>query len=138
MVSYTEDLAQGMVDLLQIESRSTLNSKPKAQTHTGPEDERKGDGAEQETRLPGDNGYLTTDPKCPPLRRAALHLLALLIRATAKAIDDGNVILPFSVAFIKRAHITLGYVAATDDDGVVRVMAREVNEELSSFEEYLV
>ena len=137
MLSYTEDLAQGMIDLLQIESRSALNARP---NEPG---ERCGKGdAEGEdnsgTKPAGDNDYLTSDPRYPPLRRAALHLLALLIRATAQAINDGNIILPFSAAFVKRARITLGYVAATDDDTVVRVMARETNEELSWFEEYLV
>jgi hypothetical protein len=137
MISYTEDLAQGMIDLLQIESRSALNlrSNEEKKAELG-----KGDGDEEteEARPSGDNDHLTTDSKYPPLRRAALHLLALLIRATAKATDDGNIILPFSATLVKRAHITLEYIAATDDDTVVRVMAREVNEELSSFEEYLV
>ncbi|TEB30240.1 hypothetical protein FA13DRAFT_579051 [Coprinellus micaceus] len=137
MLSYTEYLAQGMIDLLQIESRSALNlgSNEEKKAELG-----KGDGDEEteEASPSGDNDHLTADSKYPPLRRAALHLLALLIRATAKATDDGNIILPFSATLVKRAHITLEYIAATDDDTVVRVMAREVNEELSSFEEYLV
>ncbi|KAH0840123.1 hypothetical protein J3R83DRAFT_1100 [Lanmaoa asiatica] len=29
---------------------------------------------------------------------------------------------------LKRAKVTLGYIASTDEDGIVRVMAREANE----------
>ncbi|KAF6762641.1 hypothetical protein DFP72DRAFT_876446 [Ephemerocybe angulata] len=144
MLPYTEDLAQGMIDLLQVESRPTP-LMPKAKEALKSEEETKPQDAtgdesilEEVEKQAGDNDHLTANSKYPPLRRAALHLLALLIRSSAQAIEDGHQIMPFSVAFVKRAHLTLGYISGTDDDSVVRVMAREVNEELSSFESYLV
>lgn len=68
--------------------------------------------------------------KLPPFRRAALHFLSLLVRAyTALVYDTGS---PDDVAIItpiaKRTKMVLSYVAAVDEDNVVRVMARECTE----------
>ena len=135
---YTEDLSQGMIDLVQVESRSTLVNpgKPAPQKMVAEEEDHK-DG-KAKSKHPGDNDHLSSDSTYPPLRRAALHLLTLLIRVTMRAMEDGHHILPFSGAFVRRAHITLGYIASTDDDSIARVMAREVNEELTSFEAYVL
>jgi hypothetical protein len=55
-----------------------------------------------------------------------------------RLIDEGQLVIPFSGAFVKRAHITLSYASATDSDAIVRVMAREANEELSCLEPHLL
>ena len=81
------------------------------------------------------------DAKFPPLRRAALHFLALLVRAcTSRVYETGDaasgIMLPPQL--MTRVRTTLGYVAATDADDVVRVMARETIEGLDQLLEALV
>ena len=122
--------------MLQVESRPLPTRKAKK-----PRPERNENGGAQEDATPepiGDNDHLSVNPSYPPFRRAGIHLLGLLIRATVRLLDEGQLISPFSGAFVKRAHITLSYAAATDVDAIVRVMAREVNEELTSLEPHLL
>ena len=82
--------------------------------------------------------------KFPPLRRAALHFLALLIQAcTARAYEAGSAggsgaLVLFPPALMTRMRTTLGYVAATDADDVVRVLAREAVEGLDQLTEAIV
>ena len=83
----------------------------------------------------------SANAKVPPLRRAALHFLALLVQAcTARVYETGDVegALVLPPQLMTRAKTTLGYVAATDADDVVRVMARETMEALDQFAEALV
>jgi hypothetical protein len=73
-----------------------------------------------------DSQPTSIDSKLPPLRRAALHFLALLLRAsTAHVYDQSHEGNPFSQSQLRRAKTTLAYVASTDEDSIVRVMARE-------------
>ena len=115
-----------------------------------------------------DTNPTTTQSKASPLRRAALHLFTLLLRAYIGIIyedishaqtsdtpqvrillDTGereiqikNVgrgkkgVLPVEV--LKRARIVFGYVSVTDEDGVVRAMAREAGEMVTEYEGALV
>ncbi|KAG5637776.1 hypothetical protein H0H81_003277 [Sphagnurus paluster] len=118
MLPYAEDLAEAMLDILQIEIM------PAEADTSSPED-----GAKQGPNL--DSEPTMSSSKIPPLRRAAIHFLSLLIRDTTKQIYNtslGQSIL--SDTFIKRAKTTLGYVAYTDEDNIVRVMAREAGEGL--------
>ncbi|TFK28768.1 hypothetical protein FA15DRAFT_633184 [Coprinopsis marcescibilis] len=128
MAPYIEDLAQGMIDMLQVESRSAPDVTPTR--------EQQKDGEEAApVKLLGDNDHLSADSKYPPLRRAGLHLLGLLVRSTIRGFEeDEHSVIPFSGNFVQRARITLGYVASTDNDTVVRVMAREIREELLALE----
>lgn len=116
-----------MIDLLQIEMVSVKEQ---------PKDKKVVD---EENVSSMDSDPASTNSKFPPLRRAALHFLSLLIRKTTRHAYDssfGASLLPS--ASLKRAKITLQYVAATDEDNVARVMAREAGEDLSQLEEAIV
>ena len=83
--------------------------------------------------------------KFPPFRHASLHFLGVLVRAYTRHAytpSDPNAIvggIPQTDDFpSRRATTTLGYVAATDADVVVRVMAREVVDAVHVFERALV
>lgn len=124
LLPYTPDLAAAMIDLLQLESVSA-QAAPRAGEEKDPQEN-------QAAPRTMDSEPTSTNTKLPPLRRAALHFLSLLIRACTTQIYEStgghHSVLPAS--FVKRAKNTLGYVAATDEDAVVRVMARETNEGL--------
>jgi hypothetical protein len=118
---YVIDLFEAMIDLLQIESvpaghRSTMQDQY---------EEKKDD---QPTPIM-DSQPTSTNSKVPPLRRAALHLFSFLIKETTKQAYN-SAFIPLLDAQMKRARATLGYLASTDEDMVVRVMAREAREGL--------
>lgn len=107
LIRYLENLSEGMVDLLQVES-------PKS--HTTEEEDMNEDPISKSSKL-------------PPLRRAALHFLQVLIKeSTLLLYESPEQDALLSEAFLRRARITLGYLASTDPDQVVRVMAREAEE----------
>jgi len=92
-----------------------------------------------------DSQPTAADAKFPPFRRAALHFLGVLVRAYtqhAYASSDPNAsiggIPPTDDFPARRVTTTLGYVAATDADAVVRVMAREVAHAVGALERALV
>jgi len=71
------------------------------------------------------------NPKFPPFRRASLHFVGKLVRAYTRRAHEGEQAPdPFDNSLKKHMLTTLNYVAATDADVVVRVMAREVIEAL--------
>ncbi|KAH7879787.1 uncharacterized protein C8R40DRAFT_1035206 [Lentinula edodes] len=125
VLPYLLDLAEGMIDLLQVETTSTTDNT----TTTKSEEGRK---------LTMDDHPTSTNTKFPPLRRAALHFLTLLIRGTTKEIYESYASAGdnarLSVGLTKRMRITLGYISNTDDDMLVRVMAREALEDLAHLE----
>ncbi|GLB33780.1 hypothetical protein LshimejAT787_0106640 [Lyophyllum shimeji] len=126
MLPYAVDLAEAMIDILQVE---TVSAKPKSAAQE--------DGQNKPPIM--DSEPLSTNPRFPPLRRAALHFLSLLIRETTKQIYDssfGGSIFPD--AFMTRAKATLGYVASTDEDNIVRVMAREAGEGLKDMHRAMI
>ena len=106
-----------------------------------------------------DTNPTTTEMKAAPLRRAALHFLSQLLRAhisslynarSTRAVGDSNVTLNVEgvwmqgisardevipAALLRRAGIVLGYVGVTDEDGVVRVMAREASDLVDQYNE---
>ncbi|KAJ7498954.1 hypothetical protein FB451DRAFT_1334528 [Mycena latifolia] len=110
LTSYVTDLSEAMIDLLQVESSSTL---PKESEDTNP---------------------TSADSKLPLFRRAALHFLGLLIRETTRQIYDSTHT-ELSGRLLNRIRTTLTYVSATDGDMLVRVMAREAVEGLAELEE---
>jgi hypothetical protein len=97
-----------MIDLLQIESTTASTAEETDPT--------------------------SMDSKLPPFRRAALHFLGLLIRETTKQLYESSHV-EFSGILLRRIKTTLAYVASTDGDAVVRVMAREAVEGLRDLEE---
>ncbi|KAH9951727.1 hypothetical protein B0H21DRAFT_842799 [Amylocystis lapponica] len=127
ILPYTVDLSGAMIDLLQVETvpvarRQATSSEPSKKGGTG--------------AATIDPQATSTNTKLPPLRRAALHFLSLLIRAWISQVYDsaGAEEVPFAPDVVRRAKNTLGYVAGTDEDGVVRAMAREALEGLEQLE----
>ncbi|KAG6854762.1 hypothetical protein C0991_001189 [Blastosporella zonata] len=118
MLPYVTDLAGAMLDILQLEivpvnlgSRNNENQETQASSM--------------------DSEPLSSNAKFPPLRRAALHFLALMVRETTKQIYESSFAVSlFSDDFMRRAKTILGYVASVDSDNIVRVMAREAVEDL--------
>ncbi|OBZ76096.1 hypothetical protein A0H81_03253 [Grifola frondosa] len=133
ILPYAIDLSEAMIDLLQIES------VPASQRHKPPPVDS---GSEQEVVPPATMDFQPTsaNSKFPPLRRAALHFLSLLVNACTTRLyesgDAGEFALP--PRLVKRAKITLGYVSTTDEDTVVRVMARETLEGLDQLTEAII
>lgn len=137
-----------MVDILQIETvaaspapKPSSNAAPNSSTvQAETEEETEEENKEEPVTKPPvtmDSQPTSKNSKFPPLRRAALHFLALLIRAnTTRLYNSGdareNV---FPTHLVRRVKTTLGYVAATDEDAVVRVMAREALEGLDQMAE---
>ncbi|VDC05160.1 unnamed protein product [Peniophora sp. CBMAI 1063] len=123
LLPYAVDLADAMIHLLQLESvRETQRQGKTAEPHGG---EKKEDTM--------DEAPTTANAKFPPFRRAALHFLGLLVRAYTRRAYDGDSGVG-SVFPSARVKTVLGYLAATDVDDVVRVMAREVGEAADDLE----
>jgi hypothetical protein len=152
VLTYADDLANTMVDLIQVESvpiqeQVTRTDKKYSQTSrdagekaskssreddTDTETEKAGDDDTEKPPETMDNTPTSTNRKFPPLRRAALHFLGLLVKeATRQLYESPSLANSFiSQTLMQRAAVMLGYISATDADGVVQVMAREVREGL--------
>lgn len=127
VLPYVQDLCTGFIDLLQLES-SLANTVAKGEEKTA--DDGNNDGLASL-----DSNPTSKDSKLPPLRRAALHFLSLLMRASTKLIYEGSSrITPFPGSMFRRANIVLEYVSSIDEDGVVRVMAMEAKENLEQLQ----
>lgn len=115
LLPYAADLFDGMIDLLQLESVSAASSR----------------GTGESAAPTMDSQPTAANSKFPPLRRAALHFLTLLVRACITRVYDmgasGSMIPQSSVS---RARTVLSYIASVDEDGIVKVMAREAKENL--------
>lgn len=159
---YVADLFGGMVDLLQLESVPATSSPPKKSaepptrnssqedgkssrgarpkdSHEGDEGDEENGGASKPPPLTMDSHPTLVNSKFPPLRRAALHFLALLIRACiSRVYYMGSTGMLIPDVYIARARTTLGYVASTDEDAVVKIMAREAREELGQLSNALL
>jgi hypothetical protein len=92
MLPYVEDLSSAMIDLLQIESVPFAHDhKPSIKTPTNP---RENDSEPLEDSEPSeelqtmDSNPTSKNPKFPPLRRAAIHFLSLLIQAATRQLYD--------------------------------------------------
>ncbi len=137
MLPYVEDLSQAMVDLLQIENVPLRERKPKSE-----EEHMTGEAKEQNAITKQNTLMLDSDPtlknsKLPPLRRAAIHFLSLLIKeATRLVYDRADVNRPgiFPLVFVRRMSATLSYISSTDEDSMVRIMAREAKESLGTLQ----
>ncbi|TFY56567.1 hypothetical protein EVJ58_g7560 [Rhodofomes roseus] len=154
LLPYATDLAEAMIDLLQVE---TVPATPRKENRPR-EDQQAHDreGEDKGTRDKDEDGPpppptpdtmdaqpTSSNSKFPPLRRAALHFLTLLIQACTAQLYDldagGAPAFPtFPTRLVRRAKTTLGYVAATDEDAVVRVMAREALEEMDQLAQAMV
>lgn len=127
MLSYLTDLANAIIDLLQLETVPANLRSTKSDN----------DATDQVPTMDFDPTSMNS--KLPPFRRAALHFLSLLFRETTKHIYEssfGGSILPDGI--IRRAKTTLSYVASTDQDTLVRVMAREAGEILEQMQRAII
>ncbi|KAH9894464.1 hypothetical protein C8Q73DRAFT_518427 [Cubamyces lactineus] len=140
VLPYAIELSDAMIDLLQVESVPAAQRKPAPRSDTEA-DANEGAG-KTASQPPGtmDSQPTSTNSKFPPLRRAALHFLTLLTNAcTTRVYETGHADgLLFPPEILRRAKTTLGYIAATDADDVVRVMAREAVEGLDQLAEAIV
>ena len=118
VLGYINDLAASMIDFLQVKMAPAVRSPP-------PDGTRKAEHGATEAL---DSKPTAVDPKLPPLRRAALHFWTLLLQELTRATYDDTVVERLPTTLLRRAKVTLGYIASTDEDGIVRVMAREANE----------
>lgn len=140
MLPYVEDISQSLVDLLQTETaplkrrqlQPASSDAPDA-NHAPPDRNNKQNA---ETNLILDSNFLLTNPKSASLRRAALHFLSILITASTKLVYEETTINPnfFPRDMFQRLSITVGYVSSTDEDNIVRVMARETKEKLEQLQ----
>lgn len=113
-----------MLDLLQVEGSASVRA---ADANPPPTEDAS-----------MDSEPTAADARFPPFRRASLHFLGVLVRAYTQRTSasesssstalHGNIPPDDDDFPVRRATATLGYVAATDADAVVRVMAREVGE----------
>ncbi|KAH7930074.1 hypothetical protein BV22DRAFT_1191545 [Leucogyrophana mollusca] len=131
LLPYIDELSGGMIDLLQVEM-VPLSHTPLSHTPSPP-----GQGETGEKKETLDSKPTSTNSRFPPLRRAALYFLSLLIRTSIEQIYEGRSS-AVSGSFMRRARVTLGYVASTDADDILRVMAREAVEGLDQLQEAMV
>ena len=131
LLPYAHDLANAMLDLLQVEGGASAR-------------------AAEANRPPTEAASMDSEPTAvdatlPPFRRASLHFLGVLVRAytrraSALSSSDAGTAARSNIPRddddfpARRATATLGYVAATDADAVIRVMAREVGEAVHALE----
>ncbi|KAG9317662.1 hypothetical protein JVU11DRAFT_1873 [Chiua virens] len=125
VIGYVDDLATSMIDFLQIEMVSAARPAP-PKNGDGEKPIDKAEGHKQVEVL--DSKPTTVDPKLPPLRRAALHFWTTLLQQLTLAMYDGATMEKLPLGFLRRAKVTLGYVSSTDEDGIVREMAKEARE----------
>jgi hypothetical protein len=127
LLPYAHDLTNAMLDLLQVEGNASARAADADPPPT-----------EAETAASMDSEPTAADARFPPFRRASLHFLGVLVRAytqrASPSSSSGNIPLNDDDFPVRRATATLGYVAATDADAVVRVMAREVGEAVRALE----
>ncbi|KAF5321604.1 hypothetical protein D9619_000281 [Psilocybe cf. subviscida] len=156
MLPYVVDLLRAMVDLLRTEG---VTAQPEdvrrqmaanASANTGPSDESKDKDPDAGTNMDSEGEdkpqappSLDIDPtsknaKFPPLRRAALHFLSMLVRSATALVYDGTTRLSgdmFPRDLVRSISVTLGYIAATDEDSVVQVMARETKKNMEELQQ---
>jgi len=127
-----------MIDLLQIESvplahdHKLKNTTPTNLTENGSEPS----GNDEPQTM--DSNPTSKNPKFPPLRRAAIHFLSLLIQTTTRQLYDQpgtDISVVFPRMFFDRLRITLGYISSSDADNVVRLMARDATEGLKQLQQ---
>jgi len=140
MLPYIEDISQSLVDLLQTETAPLKHRQLQPAFSDPPDTKRaspdRNNEQHEEANLILDSNLLLTNPKSASLCRAALHFLSILITASTKLVYEETTINPnfFPRDMFHRLSITVGYVASTDGDNVVRVMARETKESLEQLQ----
>jgi hypothetical protein len=144
LLPYAHDITHAMLDLLQIEgARASVQAQDPVSTTT----DANSSPIEPSPQSPipsMDNQPTAANPSFPSFRRASLHFLGILVRAyTRRAYGSSVSSLGWSGMSVddfpaRRAATTLAYIAATDADAVVRVMAGEVSDAVHTLEQALV
>lgn len=139
MLPYVEDLSTATIDLLQIESVPFAHDhKPNIKTPINPRENDSEDSEPTEDLQTMDSNPTSKNPKFPPLRRAAIHFLSLLIQAATRQLYDRpgtDISVIFPRILFDRLKVTLGYISSSDVDNVVRLMAREATEGLKQLQQ---
>lgn len=147
LLPYVHDIAHAMLDLLQIEGARASVQAQRQRHPVSPTTDANFSSISSSPQSPipsMDNQPTAANPTFPPFRRASLHFLGILVRAytrRAYASSDSNIggsgmsVDDFPT---RRAATTLAYIAATDADAVVRVMAGEVGDAVRTLERALV
>ncbi|GJE84525.1 RTP1-C1 domain-containing protein [Phanerochaete sordida] len=153
VLPYAIDLTGAMLDLLQLESvpavqkpreRPAQSADVAAEENAVEEGPGMKEGPEKEKPKPKRDAVeyqpTTNNSKIPTLRRSALYFVSLLARAFAGQLEDVSTVAVYALPgeLMRKAKTTIGYVAATDEDLVVRVMAKETLEELDSLAEAML
>lgn len=137
LLPYLEDLSSAMIDLLQIESVPlTHDYKEKGKDSEFSEDNEPSDDPQTMDSNPS-----SKNPKFPPLRRAALRFLTLVIQAATGQLYDQletDMSKIFSQALFYRLRVTLGYISSSDEDNIVRLMARDATEGLKQLQQAIL
>ena len=113
MSKYTHDIANTTLDIMQTE---TETARPLPVTQHEAVDGSAATTSQQTL----DDDPTSTKTRHPPLRRAAAHVATLLLRVEA-ARETGQL----DREDLRRMHIVLDYVGATDADAATRAMCRE-------------
>jgi hypothetical protein len=129
---YAADLPEAMIDLLQIESMPDTPGPHKQKSEPIVE----GEVAHLQETM--DSQPTSTDAKLPPLRRASLLFLTQLLHASTAGVFDSGHQSPLSGSQVRRMKTTLAFVASTDKDGVVRLMAREAMDGMDQLTEAMM
>ncbi|KAJ1308574.1 hypothetical protein OPQ81_004273 [Rhizoctonia solani] len=117
VISWTDDILSGMLDILQLESVQTVPLSRKAREEMRNQEATKLDSAV-------DSRPQKIDSKLPPLRRSALHCFALIIRSMVEGVYEGT--RPARLGSLRGKAVTvLDYLRITDSDPVVRTQAAE-------------
>jgi hypothetical protein len=143
-------MAHAMFDLLQIEgARASAATQVQTQTQGQQHPVSTSTDANLDSITPTpqpptpnmDHQPTAANPTFPSFRRASLHFLGVLVRAytrRAYASSESSGMLSVDDFPTRRATTTLAYIAATDADAVVRVMAGEVGDAVHTLERALV
>jgi hypothetical protein len=136
LLPYAHEVAHAMLDLLQIEgARALVQARGQQDPVSTPTDANFSPISPSSMSM--DDQPMAADPTFPPFRRASLHFLGILVRAyTRRAYDSsvGGSGMSVDDFPARRAATILAYIAATDADAVVRVMAGEVGDAVHTLE----
>jgi hypothetical protein len=143
LLPYAHDIAHAMLDLLQIEgARASVQAQGQQHPVSATTDANFSSIPQSSTSM--DTQPTAANPTFPPFRRASLHFLGILVRAyTRRAYASSDSSVGGSGMSVddfptRRAATTLTYIATTDTDAVVRVMAGEVGDAVHTLERALV
>ncbi|PPQ63880.1 hypothetical protein CVT24_009506 [Panaeolus cyanescens] len=150
MLRYTSDLCWTLLDLLKLESNIHKPVSTKGESGDGKEKGKEQGSKEGQRASVEDDGNTEGDsekeppapesldtnptsknPKLAPFRRAALHLLMMILREALRVLyddstrDRGVVTSIVPRGFVGEVGGVLGMMGLWDEDGRTRVMARE-------------